>query len=314
MTPRSGRPRRRAIAHDERTSVVQTGPKTQSGGFQSGRFERPVPRRGSRRLVRSPLIPPTTSGIATRAASREAASPAARTGGRLPASDRARVIGHRPISVPADVSGCLFHHRAADCSRARTSAGSAQPLAFGHGRLRPHRREPPRPAGRPGVRRGRDPAQHPRSWDEDGGFPRELFGEDGRAGLPRGADPGALRRRRHGLHQLRDPVRGARAGRHRVPGRPERPRRAELARAAPVGDRGAAPALARAPGPGREARDVRPDRAGRRDRRRRTSRRRRGATAAPTASTARRSGSRSPTSRTTSSCSPRSTGRRSTRA
>ena len=71
-----------------------------------------------------------------------------------------------------------------------------------------------------------------------------------------------------GLPQLRDPVRGAGACRHLVPCRPERPRRAQLAGPPPVGDRGAAPALAGPAGPWREARDLRPDRAGRRHRRR----------------------------------------------
>ena len=70
------------------------------------------------------------------------------------------------------------------------------------------------------------------------------------------------------------------------------------------------PALARAAGEGREAGDVRADRAGRRHGRRRTWPRPPGATATPTASTARRSGSAWPTSPTTSSSSPRSTGRR----
>ena len=133
-------------------------------------------------------------------------------------------------------------------------------LAFGHGRLPAQRREPPRPAGRPGVRRGRDPAPHPRLGREGRGPSRDLR-EDGRAGLPRRADPRGVGRLRDGLPQLRDPVRGARAGRHRVPGRPERPRRAELAGAAAVGDRGAEAALARAAGTGREARDVRAHRA-----------------------------------------------------
>ena len=115
------------------------------------------------------------------------------------------------------------------------------------------------------------------------------MGELGFLGAP---IPEALRRRRDGLHQLRDPVRGAGARRHRVPRRPERPRRAQLADAAAVGDRGAAAALARPAGARREARDVRADRAGRRDRRRQPRRRPPAATATRTASTARRSGSR----------------------
>ena len=109
---------------------------------------------------------------------------------------------------------------------------------------------------------------HIRRWDEDGGFPRELFGKMAEQGFLGAPIPERVRRRRHGLHQLRDPVRGAGASGHRVPRRPERPRRAQLARPPPVGDRGAAPALARAAGARREARDVRPDRARRRDRRR----------------------------------------------
>ena len=112
---------------------------------------------------------------------------------------------------------------------------------------------------------------HIRELGREGRGPPRAVRADGRAGLPRRADPGGLRRRRDGLHQLRDPVRGAGAGRHGVPGRPERPRRAQLAGPPPVGDRGAAPALARAPGAGREAGHVRADRARRRDGRRRTS-------------------------------------------
>ena len=39
-----------------------------------------------------------------------------------------------------------------------------------------------------------------REWDAKGEVHRELFDEDGRARLPRRADPGGLRRRRDGLH------------------------------------------------------------------------------------------------------------------
>ncbi len=123
-------------------------------------------------------------------------------------------------------------------------------------RLLAHGREPPRPAERPRLRGGRDPAPHPGVGFEGRGPPRGLR-PDGRARLPWRADPRGLRRLRDGLHQLRDPVRGARAGRHGVPGRPERPRRPQLACPAPVGQRGAAPALSRAPGTRREARHVR---------------------------------------------------------
>ena len=98
-----------------------------------------------------------------------------------------------------------------------------------HGRLHPHRRAQARPRQRPRLRRGRDPALHPRVGRERRGPSRGLR-QDGRARLPRGADPRGLRRRRDGLHQLRPAVRGAGAGRHRVPGRPERPCRAQLAR------------------------------------------------------------------------------------
>ena len=108
---------------------------------------------------------------------------------------------------------------------------------------------------------------HPRVGREGRGPPRGLR-EDGRARLPGRADPRGVRRVGDGLHQLRDPVRGAGACRHLVPCRPERPCRAQLARAPPVGDRGAAPALARPAGARREARHVRTDRARRRHRRR----------------------------------------------
>ena len=155
---------------------------------------------------------------------------------------------------------------------------------------------------------------HIREWDERGEVHREVFAKMAEQGFLGAPIPERVRRRRDGLHQLRAAVRGARAGRHRVPGRPERPRRAQLPDAPPVGDRGAAAALARAPGEGREAGDVRADRARRRHGRReprddRPARRR-----LVRRSTARRSGSASPTSPTTSSSSPRSTGEASTRA
>ena len=108
---------------------------------------------------------------------------------------------------------------------------------------------------------------HIREWDEKGEVHREVFAKMAEQGFLGRADPGALRRRRHGLRLVRAAVRGAGAGGHRVPGRPVGPRRAQLADAAPVGDRGAEAALARAPGPRGEARDVRPHRAGRGDRR-----------------------------------------------
>ena len=155
------------------------------------------------------------------------------------------------------------------------------------------------------LRRGRDPAVHPRLGREGRGPSRGLRA-DGRARVPGGADPRGLRRGRDGLHQLRDPVRGARACRHRVPCRPERPRRAQLAGPAPVGDRGAATALAGPAGARREAGDLRPDRARRRDGRGQPRRRPPAATATPTGSTARRSGSRWRTSPTISWSSPRS--------
>ncbi len=81
----------------------------------------------------------------------------------------------------------------------------------------------------------------------------------GELGLPRGADPRGLRRRRDGLHQLRVAVRGARAGRYRVPCRPERPRRPQLAGPPAVGDaRSSASAGSCPQARGREARDLRP--------------------------------------------------------
>ena len=124
----------------------------------------------------------------------------------------------------------------------------------------PDRGEPARPAVGAGVRRGGDHPPHPRVGREGRGPPRDLRAH-GRPRAPRRAGPHALGRLRHGLHQLRDDLRGARARRHGVPGRPERPRRAQLADAHAVGDRRAEAALARAPGEGREAGDVRPDRA-----------------------------------------------------
>ena len=166
---------------------------------------------------------------------------------------------------------------------------------------------------RPRLRRGRDPAAHPRVGRE-GEVHREVFAKMGELGFLGAPIPERYGGAGHGLHQLRAAVRGARAGRHRVPRRAERPRRAQQADAAPVGHRGAAPALARPAGEGREAGDVRAHRAGRRDGRRQprhdgAPRRRR-----RTSSTARRSGSASPTSPTTSWSSRASTARRSTRA
>ena len=173
------------------------------------------------------------------------------------------------------------------------------------GRLHPDRRE----QARPGSARG--PSPRPRSCrtsasgTRSGEVHRELFAKMAELGFLGAPIPEAYGGAGMDYTELRDPVRGAGACRHRVPGRPERPRRAQLAGPPAMGHRGAAPALARPAGPRREARDVRADRAGRRDRRRPTSRRRPAATATATGSTARRSGSRWPTSPTTSSCSPR---------
>ena len=89
-----------------------------------------------------------------------------------------------------------------------------------------------------------------------------------------------------------------------------RPRRTELPRPPAVGHRGAAPALARSAGERREARHVRPHGARRGHRRGEPRSRPPGASMAATSSTARRSGSASPTSRTTSSRSRPWTGRR----
>ena len=61
---------------------------------------------------------------------------------------------------------------------------------------------------------------HIREWDEKGEVHREVFAKMAELGFLGRADPGALRRRRHGLRLVRAAVRGARAGRHRVPGRP----------------------------------------------------------------------------------------------
>ena len=78
------------------------------------------------------------------------------------------------------------------------------PAAYdaGDGRLHPDRREPARAAERPGLRRGGDPAVHPRVGREGRG-PSRGVRQDGRAGLPGRADPRGVRRRRDGLHQLR---------------------------------------------------------------------------------------------------------------
>ena len=77
-----------------------------------------------------------------------------------------------------------------------------------------------------------------------------------------------------------------------------------------VGHRGSEAAVSRAAGAGHEDRRLRPDRARRRQRRARASRRRRSRRATATCSTARRCGSRSPTSPTTSWSSPGPTSRR----
>ena len=205
-------------------------------------------------MVRTLLIPPTSE---RRRDDREVGDAAAPRRGRRLGDGQDAVQGdHQPRFARHVRSSCP--ERPVTLQGPDTGAGAR--LAFGHGRLRAHRREPPRPAGCPGLRRGRDPAPHPRVGREGRG-PSRTLREDGRAGLPRRPDPRGLGRRRDGLRELRSAVRGAGAGRYRVPGRPERPRRAELAGAPPVGDRRAEDALARAAGEGREACDVRADRA-----------------------------------------------------
>ena len=109
---------------------------------------------------------------------------------------------------------------------------------------------------------------HIREWDEKGEVHREVFDEMGELGFLGAPIPERYGGAGMDYVSLRAPVRGAGAGRHGVPGGPERPRRAQLPDAPPVGDGGAAPALARAPGARGEARDVRAHRAGRRHRRR----------------------------------------------
>ena len=109
---------------------------------------------------------------------------------------------------------------------------------------------------------------HIRDWDERGEVHREVFARMGELGFLGAPIPEAYGGAGMDYISFAHPVRGARAGRHRLPRRPERPRRAELADPAPVGDRGAAPALPRAPGAGREAGHVRADRARRGHRRR----------------------------------------------
>ena len=156
--------------------------------------------------------------------------------------------------------------------------------------------------------------EHPRVGREGRGPPRGLR-EDGRAGLPRRADPRGVGRRRAWTTSrfaiLCEELERADTAFRVVH---ERPRRPQLADAPPVGDRRAEAALARAPGAGQEAGDLRADRAGRGHGRRRRCSRPPGARATPTSSTAARSGSAWPTSPTTSSSSPRSTGRSGTRA
>ena len=121
---------------------------------------------------------------------------------------------------------------------------------------------------------------------------------------------GRVRRRRDGLHQPRHHQRGARVRRHVAARDHVGARRAQLPVAAHVGHRGSEAAVPRAAGAGEEDRDLRPDRAGRRQRRARHPDRRRSRRAIATSSPARRCGSRSPTSPTTSSSSPGPTSRR----
>ena len=152
---------------------------------------------------------------------------------------------------------------------------------------------------------------HIREWDEKGEVHREVFARMGELGFLGAPIPEALRRLGHGLHQLRAAVRGARACRHRVPCRPERPRRAQLADAPPVGHRGAEASAGSCPqakgeklatfgltepGVGTDAANL-------------ATTARRDGDVVPS-STARRSGSASPTSPTTSWSSPPSTARR----
>ncbi len=155
----------------------------------------------------------------------------------------------------------------------------------------------------------REITPHIRDWDRGHEVPPRGVRPDGRAGLPGRAHLGALGRRGHGLHQPGHPVRGAGAGRYRLPGGHERPRRAQLADPDAVGDRGAEAALAGAPGARREAGHVRAHGARRGHGRGGHHHHGHAATATRTSSTAPSSGSASRTSPTTSWCSRPSTDR-----
>ena len=110
------------------------------------------------------------------------------------AQDGRQVRGGRPVARERTVG----HGRSgagSAATRVPRRRGPARPRTMRrHGRLHPDRREPARPAERAGLRRGRDPALHPRVGREGRG-PSRGVREDGRAGLPRRADPRGVRRR-----------------------------------------------------------------------------------------------------------------------
>ena len=70
---------------------------------------------------------------------------------------------------------------------------------------------------------------HIREWDERGEAHPEVFAKMGELGFLGAPIPERYGGAGHGLHQLRAAVRGAGAGGHGVPRRPERPRRASTA-------------------------------------------------------------------------------------
>ena len=164
------------------------------------------------------------------------------------------------------------------------------------------------------VGRPRSGAVHPRERPQASFRSRTDSRRDGEARTAGDLGPAGVRRRGNGLHRPRHRQRGARVPRHVAARDHVGPRRAELPVAALLGQRRSEAAVSGAAGAGQEDRRLRPDRTRRRQRRARDpddgDRRR----ATGTSSTARRAGSRSPTSPITSWSSPGPISRRRRRA